>query len=108
MEQLVTAVGMVVQFIVSYLIAKNPATGDRLRKLIPVLTFPLAIITQVIASANAALPPEIGASAPVIYAGFFGTFGRGFLDTLWNALLQQLILTGAHSGTKNVIQGLNK
>jgi hypothetical protein len=43
---------------------------------------------------------------PILYAGFFGTFGKGFLDIFVNALLQTLIVTGAHSAPKNVMQGI--
>jgi hypothetical protein len=95
--------GMLVNFIVGFVVSKNAAAGATIRKLIPAINFVLALVTQIVASANSALPPAVPA---VAMAGFFGTFGKGFLDTLLNALIQTLVVTGAHSGTKNVYQGV--
>lgn len=103
-EQVVTLVGMLVNFVVGYVVSKNAAAGATIRKIIPAINFGLALVTQIVASAQAAIPPE---TVPAVaLAGFFGTFGKGFLDILVNSLIQTFVVTGAHSSQKNILQAI--
>lgn len=100
MDQIITLLGMVVNFGVGYITKKSTKTGDFIRKIIPAITFAVALVTQMVAAASSALPPE---TAPAVaMAGFFGTFGKGFLDIFVNSLIQTFVVTGAHSTQKNL------
>jgi len=106
MDQIIVLVGMLTSFVVGYLAKKSTSTTDKLRKFIPIGNIVVGVITQMLASANAALPPETAPAASM--AGFFGTFGKGLLDTLINGVLQGLLVTGAHSTQKNVREAATK
>jgi len=100
MDQIIVLVGMLTSFVVGYLAKKSTNTADKIRKLIPIGNIVIGIITQMLASANSALPPE---TAPAVaMAGFFGSFGKGLLDTIINGIIQGLLVTGVHSTQKNV------
>lgn len=101
MDQIIVVVGMLTNFVLSYLVKKNAGTAISVRKVVPVLNIAIGILTQMVASANAVVPP----TAPTVaMAGFFGTFGRGFLDIVLNGIIQGLLTTGVHSTQKNLRQ----
>jgi uncharacterized membrane protein len=104
MDQIITLVGMFTNFLVGYITKKSTKSGDFIRKVIPALTFVVALITQMVAAATSALPPQ---TVPAVaMAGFFGTFGKGFLDIFVNSLIQTFVVTGVHSTQKNAREAL--
>lgn len=77
-------------------------------KFIPIASFVLAFITRVLAGLGVGPAPEATAVAPAMMALSFGSLGHAFLTALWKALIDAIVATGVHSGSKNVIEGLAK
>lgn len=95
--EVVTVLGMALNFLASYLVKKGTTFG----KVIPVLNIVIGILTQVAAAMTQATP----AVAPAVaVAGIFGTFGKGFLDAFVNGIIQGILTTGIHSSQKNLMQ----
>ncbi len=97
--EIITILGVGLNFILAYLVKKG--AGPTLRKMIPILNVAVGVMTQIGAAATQATTNVVPA---VAVAGFFGTFGRGFLDCFVNGLIQGLLTTGVHSTQKNLVQ----
>lgn len=98
-------IGMFVALIAGLILKKWPVFPS---KFIPIATFVISLLTQFVNALQPAAvpPPAVHAMATVSVVYAFGSFWTGsFFKTLVNALIQTLITTGAHSGTKNVIEG---
>lgn len=102
MDQVIVLIGMIVQLGTGFIASKVGA--EKLRKFIPTMNFVLALFTQIVASFQAGVPA--GTEPTAIHAGFFGDFGKGFLDIFVNSLIQTFVVTGAHSAVKNTQQGI--
>lgn len=99
--ELVTLVGIGLNFIIAYWVKKNGTV--LIKKTIPIGNIIIGIVTQWVAAAN---QQTVAVAPAVALAGFFGTFGKGFLDIVINGLIQALITTGAHSTQKNITEAI--
>ena len=101
---IVTLIGFVLNFVLAYFIKKGAA--PTIRKLIPILNLAVGLLTQIGAAMTQVAAPTGGTEPAVAVAGFFGTYGKGFLDIVINGLIQGLLTTGIHSAKKNVAEAL--
>jgi uncharacterized membrane protein YfbV (UPF0208 family) len=89
MDPIFTSIGSIVALIAGTFLKKNPNFANRF---IPIATFAISLLTQIVAATQAE-------------ASVFGDITKNFGGILWNALLQALLTTGAHSAGKNVLKG---
>ena len=80
-----------VQLVWPLLVDRVPVLASLPKKAIPILNFALALVVKLASPADA-------------NAGLFGLSGKALLDIVAEAVLQTLLVTGAHSGSKNVWQ----
>lgn len=89
--------------------------GPLARKMTPVGNLIISVLTQfwtVWTAASGASTPINPASVAlvsasgIVYAGFLSDLGNAVLRALVNSLLQTAIVTGVHSGPKNVGEGV--
>lgn len=88
MDPLITSIGSIVALIVGNRLKANPAFVNRY---IPIATFVISLLTQIVAATNAQAAIHLG--------GVFSSFG----NILINSLIQTFLTTGAHSVTKNTL-----
>jgi uncharacterized membrane protein YfbV (UPF0208 family) len=89
-DPIFTSIGSIVALLVGAYLKRKP---DFAKKFIPIVTFVISLLTQIVAAGTAE-------------AGIFDGVVKGFGNIFINALLQALLTTGAHSAGKNVAQGL--
>lgn len=90
MDPIFTSIGSIVALVVGMYLKRKPDFANRF---IPIVTFVISLLTQIVAAAQ---PAE---------AAFLGGVFRNFGNVLLDALLQTLLTTGAHSAGKNVFKG---
>jgi hypothetical protein len=95
-----TGIGSLVALAVGFYLKKNPAFNN---KFIPIATFVISLLTQIVNSVGA--PGGIGMidGMPVYEASIFS---GAFAGVLAKALLQTWLTTGAHSTTKNLVESI--
>lgn len=104
MLNLTTLIGIVITLVVGVVLKKWPSFPN---KFIPVASFVISILTQLINGFQQAPPPAPVHAMAIGYTMLVGSFlSSGFVKLLLNSLLQTLIATGTHSTAKNVVQGL--
>jgi hypothetical protein len=105
---IVTIAVMVAQWIGSFVAGKQwNATA---RKFLPLANFAVSVAAQLLAAFATGLGPTPtvapALASTMVYAGFFGSFGKTLLDVVLNAVIQTLVVTGGHSAVKNTKQGI--
>lgn len=88
MDPLITGIGSVIALVIGNRLKANPAFAN---KYIPLATFVISLMTQIVSASQA--------QAAIHFGGIASSFG----NILINSILQTFLTTGAHSTAKNVI-----
>lgn len=98
-----TIVGLIVSWAAGWLWKNH---SDWANKAIPVMTFIISLITQIVAALTQAQPPvPTHAFSPAVLPLLVGSIHLGgLLDVVLKAVIQWALATGAHSGAKNVVE----
>lgn len=97
----ITLIGLVATWVGGWLWKRNPAL---LNKAIPIVTFAISLVTQIIAAIVNAKPADAAVAGATLVVG--SIFSSELFKVVAKAVLQWLIATGAHSAQKNVREGI--
>jgi len=103
MFNMTTLIGLVISWIAGVILKKNP---DFKNKLIPIVSFVIAILTQAVAAFQGQPTGALGMMDvnPTLLVG--SIFSQAWFKIILQAAVQTVMATGGHSTVKNVLEGL--